>query len=168
MKSADQLLAKRLGVPVATVTTLREQHLTAKLHYHDGTGPKAHYTAEGEARLRKLLTLPASAESEVPSPESGVEAANNSELRTPNSELNEEPETKNQEPAPPVRLRLLAPLPNRIWIRCATPGPEPKAVNIQVRNNRGLRPGAQILCQQIDGQWRCVQPNLAPFAPVAQ
>jgi len=159
--AADSELGQLFGVSPVVVLKLREEHLTEGTHFgFDTTGGRRRlcYTPAGIEKLAGLIVPADGAAAAAERKEEGGGA-----LSLPGRGF-----TLWLPVATPARAmrRLMLPVmrlyPNSIWIDVRDPdGGKLKAV--RVRDNRQLRQGQLLLCEENeDGSWECVQPRQAP------
>lgn len=134
---ADREVAARFGVSPETIAALRKGKLVEGDHWKNEARTVI-YTDDGIAELARLLDA-----QPVP-PEKKEGGAADGEAQAPGNEC--------------LILQLC---PNPVFVRVRTPGGE--TVPVQVRNNKVLRTGQQLLCKSAaDGKWICVHPGAEP------
>ncbi|NBV89299.1 MAG: hypothetical protein EBR88_07305 [Betaproteobacteria bacterium] len=156
MAAADDILGRRLGVSPQIIIDLRMRgQLIEGEHWHT-EGRAVVYTPAGELYIEGLLC--------PEKKEGGAAAQGGNPWITASQKKKGAAHTPPVKPSPQtgtrVKLTIHALCPNRTWVRVLSPERQP--VLVRVRNQTGLRRGAQIECALHKNQWLCVQRGLSP------
>lgn len=162
MAAADDILGRRLGVSPQIIVDLRMRGQLIEGQHWQTEGRAVIYTPAGEQLIEGLL-----------SPEKkdggGVAQLGNPWITASQKKKgasHARPTKPGPQTASRVKLTIHALCPNRTWVRVLSP--DHGLVLVRVRNQSGLRRGAQIECAFHNAQWLCVQRGLSPHnqAPV--